>query len=157
MNDQKWISEALKICGYHIKDITYLGHEEIAESVEQLYLSRVFFSGEIVERIVYKHGQCLDMISKNLQVIDMFGKDDTLIFPNINGEKAQLAERYPIMENKISADTVLFYKDYVSLREHFFSGRQCIQLVSWIRNDASKNSIDFGKYGRYVMTSIARE
>ena len=76
MKDQKWILEHLKICGYEVEDITYLGYEEIEKSGEQMYLIKLIFFGESVERIVYKHGQCLGMLSKNIQVKDMLGKPD---------------------------------------------------------------------------------
>lgn len=160
MKDQKWILEHLKICGYEVEDITYLGYEEIEKSGEQMYLIKLIFFGESVERIVYKHGQCLGMLSKNIQVKDMLGKPDEVIFPRSNGQEIRMAERHPIMKKEITPDTVLFYEDYVLLREHFFTGRHLLQVLCWVRNDDAKISndavisIDYGKYGRYVITII---
>lgn len=154
MKDQEWILDHLKICGYQVEDISYLGYEEIEKSSEQLYLVKLSFFGELVERIVYRHGQCLDMISKNIQVKDMLGKSDAVVFPRSNGKIVRLADRHPIMKKELTPDTVLFYEDYVSLREHFFIGRHLRQLVCWIRNDESRNSLDYGKYGHYIMTIV---
>jgi len=153
--DGKWILEHLKICRYQVEDLSYLCHKEIGKdyAYEDLYTVKLNFFGETVERIVFKHGKYLDMISKNIQVKDMLGKDDNVIFPRSNGKQVALAERRPIIgkSNEISPDTVLFYEDYVSLREHFFEGNHCVQLVSWMRTD-NLCSLDWGEYGRYLIT-----
>lgn len=154
-DDQKWILEHLKICGYQVEDITYLGNEEIEEFNERLYLVKLMFFDEIVERIVYKHGQCLDMISKNIQVKDMLGKADNVIFPRSNGE-IRLAERRPLMEGDITLDTVIFYEDYVLLREHFFTGKHLDQVVCWVRTDDPQPYLDYGKYGHYRLTILTQ-
>lgn len=151
--DGKWILEHLKICGYQVEDLSYLCHEKIETIYEDFFTVKLNFFGETVERIVFKHSQCLDMISKNIQVKDMLGKDDNVIFPRNDGKQVALAERRPIMgsSNEISPDTVLFYEDYVSLREHFFEGNHCVQFVSWVRTDKFC-SLDWGEYGRYLIT-----
>lgn len=128
--------------------------EEIEKSYEQLYLVTLRFFGELVERIVYQHGECLDMISKNIQVKDMLGKDNNVIFPQNNGQHVKLAERRPLIKEDITPDTVIFYEDYVLLREHFFKSKHLLQVVCWVRNDDSSISLDYGKYGRYVTTII---
>ena len=159
MKDKEWILEHLEICGYQVEEITYLGGEEIEKmSYERLYLVKLNFFGELVERIVYKHGQCLDMISKNIQVKDMLGKADKIFFPRSNGQNVGLAERRPLMENDLTPDTVLFYEDYVLLREHFFTGRHLLQVVCWVRTDDCKLYLDCGKYGHYkpsIITGVA--
>ena len=149
----KWILEHLKSCGYQVEELSYLCHTEIGKNYEDLYTVKLSFFCETVERIVFKHGQCLDMLSKNIQVKDMLGKDDNVIFPRNNGKQVDLAERSPIMgnSNEISLDTVLFYEDYVSLREHFFVGNRFVQFVAWVRTDNSC-SLDWGEYGQYLIT-----
>lgn len=156
MKDQEWILEHLEICGYQVEDITYLGGEDIEKSYERLYLVKLRFFGELVERIVYRHGQCLDMISKNIQVKDMLGEADNIIFPRSNGQNVTLAERRPLMESDLTPDTVIFYEDYVLLREHFFTGRHLVQVVCWVRTDDPKLYLDYGKYGHYKTTIITK-
>lgn len=150
---RKWILERLENCSYQVEELRYFCHEEIGKNYEDLYTVKLNFFGETVERIVFKHGQCLDMISKNIQVKDMLGKENNVIFPRNNGKQVALAERRPIMggSNEISPDTVLFYEDYVSLREHFFEGNHCVQLTFWVRTDKFC-SLDWGEYGRYLTT-----
>ncbi len=153
--NRKWILEHLKSCRYQVEELGYLQCDKIGKdyAYEDLYTVKLNFFGETVERIVFKHGQCLDMLSKNIQVKDMLGKQDNVIFPRNNGKQVALAERRPIMggSNELSPDTVLFYEDYVSLREHFFEGSHCVQFVSWVRTD-NLCSLDWGEYGRYLIT-----
>ena len=151
--DRQWILEHLKSCRYQVEELSYLCREEIGKNYEILYTVKLNFFGEVVERIVFKHAKCLDMISKNIQVKDMIGKGDDVIFPRDDGKEVALAKRLPIMceSNDITPDTVLFFEDYVSLREHFFEGKDCVQLVCWVRTD-SRCSLDWEKYGRYLMT-----
>lgn len=150
--DKKWILEHLEICGYQVEELSYLCDEEIEKSCEYLYTAKLKFSGETVERIVFKRGQCLEMLSKNIEVKDMLGKDDNLIFPRANGKQVAMAERCPIMpKGELTPDTVIFYEDYVSLREHFFEGKRFVELVCWVRTD-SCCSLNWKKYGRYLIT-----
>ena len=154
MKDQEWILEHLEICGYQVEDITYLGKEEIEDSYERLYIVKLRFFGELVERIVYKHGQCLDMISKNIQVKDMLGNADKVFFPRSNGKKVELAERLPLMEEgELTPDTVIFYEDYVLLREHFFTGEHLLQVVCCVRTD-DHEFLNYGKFGKYRVTIL---
>ncbi len=150
MKDQERILNHLKICGYQVEDITFVGYDEIEDRDEELYLAKIVFLGETVERIVYWHSDCLSMISKNIQVKDMMGNDDQLIFPRGKGQDIKLISPCPITD--ITPDTVLFYEDYVSLREHFFQGNRFIQIACWIRNDESIHALDFEKYGRYILS-----
>jgi len=96
----------------------------------------------------------LSMISDNIQVSDMFGKDDKVIFPRTNGREVNLAERRPLLNSDPNPNAVFFYEDYVLLREHFFEKNQCIQLVCGVRTDEAKGSLNYGKYGRYEVTII---
>lgn len=158
-DEKEWILKHLRICGYQIEEISFLTFEEIAKQHENLYSIKLRFGEELVDRIVFQHGQCLDMLSKNIQVIDMLGKNNDVIFPkNNDGTKIELSERYPIImgENKypdnIAADTVLFYENFVSLREHFFKGNRFIQMVCWVRTDIKNCFLNWGKYGFYRPT-----
>lgn len=152
MRDQEWILEHLKVCRYQVEAISYLGYEKIEKSYEELYLVKLNFFGETVERIVYRHGKCLDMISKNIQVKDMLGKADKVFYPRSDGQEIKLDKRCPIMGGDLNPDTVLFYEDYVSLREHFFEGKNLVQLACFIRSDDLRTSFDYGKYGLYKLT-----
>lgn len=152
MRDQEWILKHLKVCRYQVEAISYLGREEIEKSYEELYLVKLNFFGELVERIVYRHCECLDMISKNIQVKDMLGKADEVFYPRSDGQEIKLDKRRPIMVGELNPNTVLFYEDYVSLREHFFEGKNLVQVACFIRTDDLRTSLDYGKYGLYKLT-----
>ena len=96
------------------------------------------------------------MISKNLQIKDMLGNSDHLIFPKANKQKIKFANHLPISRNTtenpdIDPDMVIFFEDYVLVREHFFQRGHLLQVAVLIRSDGPLNYFDYEKYGRYTL------
>lgn len=159
-DDSTWLRKHLELCGYEVIDLTYLRQEQIEDSLESLYLVKLRMLGEVLERIVCKHifkmGQSLDMYSKNIQVLDMLGKDDEVIFPVSDGKRIELDDREPIMKGGgLSDNTVIFFKDYVSVREHIFDGDKLIQVVFWVRTDEQR-WLNKDKFGFYRPTQMSK-
>ena len=151
------IRKLLQICGYDVVDIEFYENIIIEGVPEELYKVKLRLFGEVVERIVFKHGNyCLDMLSKNIHIVDMFGKDDEIILPRCNGREISLDPTHPYMNGDGSLKEILFFEDYVSLREHFFERNQFIQMVCSVRTDDSctLNLEDFGDYKITVMTTL---
>lgn len=92
-DDTAWLKKHLALCGYEVIDLTYLRQEKIEHRLEDLYSAKLRLFGQVVERLVCKHvtrfGQSLDMYSKNIQVIDMLGEGDEVIFPRSDGKEMQ--------------------------------------------------------------------
>lgn len=101
------------------------------------------------------------MISKNLQIKDMLGNSDHLIFPKANKQKIKFANHLPISRNTtenpdIDPDMVIFFEDYVLVREHFFQGDHLLQVTVLIRSDEPLACFNYEKYGLYTLASYTK-
>lgn len=156
--EKKWILEHLKMCGYQLqeKEILHLGREEIEKVVTNIYLVKIILLGEMVERIVWKHGDCLDMVSRNIQVKDMLRNED-IVFPRKDGKEIRMSNKSPIMQNdEITPESVIFYEDFVLLREHFFEANKFVQVACWVITDDPKTCLQFEPYGNYTLTVLTQ-
>ena len=137
-----------------IEDAGYIEAKETRYHVFHCYL-RHANTRVVTEHLVFMHGKCVDMLSKTAQVKD-FGQEDDLDFITVGDKTAPILDVYKNGE-EFNQNTILVYGDYVSLREHFFEEDKIVECVQWLRNDSVAQALNWGHYGRYVMTVISCE
>ena len=152
--DMEWIRRHLRDCFYEVEEISFLGTEKIINEEESMFLVKIVYFGQTVDRIVFRHGQTMVMLAKNIQVADMLMGED-IVFPQSNGKNMGLSEKPPIKGgNELTANSILFYKEYVSMREHIFNGNKLEVLVCGVKTDRNRSSLNFGEYGDFKVTKI---
>lgn len=140
---QKAEEESVRVIiehGYGREEI-YKGYYIYVEHLEGITKHLTFRSGS-------RSKACIDMLSTSIQVKD-FGDFEYKVF--IGEQEAKIENAY-VNGNGPNFNTILIYSDYASLREHFFEKDELVQVAQWVRNDTARLCLDWGKYGKYVLS-----
>lgn len=146
-SELEWIKEHLEQF-YDIEKI---------EKTESFCIRKEYYRGYYIyikhekittQHLVFRHGNCIDMLSKSAQVKE-FGEHFDIIF--IGDDHAHILECYKNGAD-LNPDTVLVYPDYVSLREHFFEGMKLIRVAQWLRDDTARYALNWEQFGKYILT-----
>ena len=151
--DMEWIRRHLRDCFYEVEEISFLGTEKILDEAESMFLVKINYFGQTVDRIVFMHLQTMVMLSKNIQVADMMMGED-IVFPQSNGKNMVIAEKPPIKGGNECTSSILFYEEFVSMREHIFNGNKLEVLVCGVKTDRNGSSLNFGEYGDFKVTKF---
>ena len=139
---------------YDIESIEYAGVREIRKIKLNTFYCYIRHekAGVVTEHLVFLYRNAVDMLSRTAQVKE-FGEVEDPNFITIGDKPATIDIIYK-NGDRINDSSILKYGDYVSLREHIFENGQPLECVQWLRRDTEERSMDWGRYGRYVITGI---
>ena len=139
---------------YDIESIEYAGEREIRKIKLNTFYCYIRHekAGVVTEHLVFLYRNAVDMLSRTAQVKE-FGEVEDPNFITIGDKPATIDIIYK-NGDRINDSRILKYGDYVSLRENIFENGQPLECVQWLRRDTEERSMDWGRYGRYVITGI---